>query len=385
MRTLHSAAALIAAAAAVIGLTACGGGSQQDYARQGTVLLVATATANEPAPALPNSAHALLERAAQSMKGTAQVLIPKSGQVEAQGPRIPVTVMRGDEVEQDPTEMARGLVEITGKINDSLSPLASGQIELDLLSGLVGAARLAENSTIVALSSGLQTTGLADFAGLGWSFDPAAVAADLDARGFIPNLQGREVYFVGLGEVAGEQRALPTPMRIKLEQLWLRICETGGARTCEVLPPSAEQTPSADRTGGVKTVSVPVFALEPLPVGAATTDWNLDSDTLFGEDSAVLLPASRAALAELAGTIAQRGARVEVTGHTWKVGPADGARELSLRRAHAVADALIATGMPSNSVTSVRGAGYDEPVVPETGQGEAAANRSVTLRLTTTA
>lgn len=376
---------LRAVAAAVIGigtLAGCGAATD-DYAREGTVLLVATATANEPAPTLPSSATTLLERASASEQGTARILVPQDGQTVAHGESLPVTVTRNGEVEHDPREIADGLARITGRINTELATLASGQTRLDALTGLSGAARLSDHATIVLLSSGLQTAGLADFAGLGRGFDPSTVVADLAAAGFVPDLGGKDVYFAGLGEVAGRQDALPDPMRSAVTALWLAICEAGRARTCAVLPADPAQAPSADRTTGVKTVPVPVFALTSLPAGAGTTDWTLDSDTLFEADSAVLQPKARTGLGEVARTVADRGGRVDLTGHTWRVGPADGARDLSRARAAAVADALVAAGLPVDGIGSVRGVGYDEPQSPRPGQDEAAANRVVTVRVTT--
>lgn len=159
----------------------------------------------------------------------------------------------------------------------------------------------------------------------------------------------------------------------------MAVCRTAKADDCGVLPPAPDRTAPTDRTAGVKTVPVPVFALAPIPVSTGTVDWSLDSETLFAPDSAVLRPAALAGLRDAAARILDRGATVEITGRAWRIGPAEGARALSTARAEAVAHALRDAGVPADAITSVRGLGYDQPIPPGPGQSEAAANRSVTI------
>lgn len=378
-------AAALAAATAAISLAACGAaGSDEQDQREGLLYLVTTATANEPAPALGAGIVDLLAEANDTRQGEARILVPRNGAAGQEGAAIPISVTRGpDEFENVPELKKQGLEDISRQLRARLSTVTSGQRTLDLLTGLNAAGRLSPHSTIVLVSSGLQTEGLADFAGLGWDLDVEGTVADLKSQGFIDDLSGRRVYFQGLGDVAGAQQALPDPSRSTLEGFWMAVCRESRASECAVLPPAPDRGAPADRTPGVKTVPVPTFALAPLPVSAGRVDWSLDSDTLFAPDSAVLRPSAVEGLRGAAAQIVGRDATVEITGRTWRVGPAEGARALSTERAEAVAAALRGAGVPASALTTVRGVGYDDPVRPAPGQPEDVANRSVTLTVST--
>ncbi|MEV8223151.1 OmpA family protein, partial [Dietzia maris] len=346
--------------------------------------LVVTATANEPAPALSDGVIDLLAEANDTRMGEARILVPRNGAASQEGDVIPIRVTRGpDEFENVPELKEKGLKDIARQLRSRLETVQSGQRSLDLLTGLDAAGQLSPHSTIVLVSSGLQTEGLADFAGRGWDLDIDETVAELKEKGFIHDLSGRRVFFQGLGDVAGAQQALPAPSRTTVEDFWMAVCRASQASECAFLPPAPDRAAPADRTAGVKTVPVPVFDLAPVPVSAGTVDWSLDSDTLFTPDSAVLRPSALPGLHEAASQIIGRDASVTITGRTWKVGPAEGARALSVERANAVATALRDAGVPAAAITSVRGVGYDEPVQPAAGQAEDVANRSVTITVST--
>lgn len=372
--------ATLAAALAI--LTACADDGEVE--RNSMIHVITTATANEPAPGLPAAADKLLEHAARSTTGTLEILVPDDGKLSSVGDSTPLAVMRGSEIENDPVKFAEGLKSILDTVEGNLSSVASNQAVLDLLTGLNRAAEYSEHSTIVAISSGLQTSGLADFAGLGWDFSIDEVLDDLDVAGFLPNLTGHRIVFVGLGETAGDQTPLPEPMRRKVEDFWMGLCERGSAYSCESLTADAD-TAEPVSTTPARTVAVPNFALPQMPLGVTNAEWSMSSTALFAPDSAYLLPNVSGQLSEVSAQLRSRGARVDLIGHTWKVGDPDTARELSLQRARAIANALVATGLPQNSIGEVRGVGYDELITPA-GADElstAAANRVVIMRITT--
>lgn len=93
----------------------------------------------------------------------------------------------------------------------------------------------------------------------------------------------------------------------------------------------------------------------------------------FAFDSAALTPAARAMVDGVADKLVASPARemVEVVGHTDSVGPAAYNQGLSERRAQAVADALMAKGVPAATIT-VRGVGESEPMAAnDTAEGRA--------------
>ena len=370
LKTFAATGALVAA----LGLAACG---TDDTAS--SIFVISTATANEPAPGGTAAFDDVLRDAVATGDAKLQILLPHNGTVTAQPP-IDVVVMRNGEPEQDPAELDRGLKPIAAGIDKALAETASNAGTLDLLAGLNDAAHRAGHSTIIAMSSGLQTQGLADFRGLGWDFDNTAVITSLSDQGFLPDLDGKKVRFVGLGQTAGAQQPLPEPMRRKVTQFWIGLCKAAKADACEAVPDNAAPQPARSTTPAA-TVKVPSFSLPALT--SSTKQIVVDSSALFAPDSAELLPGVADTMSQLAGQLSATGVPVRLTGHTWKVGPADGARQLSTQRAQAVADALIAGGLPPSRVAQVRGVGYDELITPTDADPAetAAANRVVVIGL----
>jgi outer membrane protein OmpA-like peptidoglycan-associated protein len=365
-----------------LSLTACG--TVPDQSQAATVIVVATATANEPGATLPLGFDQVLKAANDSHQGKLTVVTPRAGRAESVGDPVQVRVLRdGTEDENDPQLVAEGLQNISSEVATRVTSLASNEPVLDLLTGLAEAARRAPKSTIVAISSGLQTTGLIDFTGLGWEFTDSAVVDNLRATGFLPDLTGKTVFFVGLGETAGTaQAALPEPMRKQVESLWLDICRAGGAQQCSESQPTSI-TPTRS-TSPAKVVDVPVFTLPPLP-DRGVIDVPVPTEALFAPDSADLLPQADGQLGGLASELRDHGATIDLVGHTWSVGSADSARDLSRQRAQAVAAALIRHGLPPQCIGSTAGVGYDQPIKPP-GADElqtAAANRVVVITVHT--
>jgi len=371
----------LAAAAAVgmSGLMLAGCGSTPDQSQAANVIVVATATTNEPGSQLPAGFDQTLRAANATQRGTLTVLMPRGGKTEQVGDPMAVAVMReGSGPENDPQLINEGLQRISGAIASRVTALASNEPVLDLLTGLNDAARRSPKSTIVAISSGLQDTGLADFAGLGWDFRNSDVVDSLRAKGFLPDLSGKKVLFVGLGNTAGPaQVPLPAPMQTKVQSLWVDICHAGGADRCDTAHAAADVPPAS--TAPAKTVAVPTFSLPPLPDNGGSVP--LATEALFAPDSADLLPQAQGPLATLADELRTRGATVDLVGHTWSVGPADTARTLSRQRAQAVADTLLAHGLPTQHLGTVTGVGYDAPVSAGGADtsATAAANRVVVL------
>jgi OOP family OmpA-OmpF porin len=102
-------------------------------------------------------------------------------------------------------------------------------------------------------------------------------------------------------------------------------------------------------------------------------------NVLFGNDSARLSPAGRAALDEAVPRL--QGAKVEsvmITGHTDSRGPDAYNMGLSERRANAVSDYLVSQGVAADMLTT-RGAGEANPVASNATREGRAQNRRVEI------
>ena len=88
-----------------------------------------------------------------------------------------------------------------------------------------------------------------------------------------------------------------------------------------------------------------------------------------------------AVLAEMRGALALLPApEVVVTGHTDRVGSVEANDRLSLARAEAVRELLVAAGVPASAIT-VAGRGEREPAVPTADEVAEARNRRVEIKI----
>ena len=102
----------------------------------------------------------------------------------------------------------------------------------------------------------------------------------------------------------------------------------------------------------------------------------------FDFDRATLRPESATILEEVANSLLSRPdfAKVEVQGHSDRVGGVAYNYELSTRRAEAVVAALVALGVPPERLVA-RGYGATRPLVPEVDDATAAQNRRVAFEV----
>ena len=100
---------------------------------------------------------------------------------------------------------------------------------------------------------------------------------------------------------------------------------------------------------------------------------------LFDTDAATLKAESEATLAEIVSVLKDNaGLSIYVVGHTDDVGALDYNQDLSLRRAVAVTDALVAKGISRDRLTPL-GAGPMAPVASNATEDGRALNRRVEL------
>ncbi|WP_280483564.1 OmpA family protein [Nocardia farcinica] len=324
------------------------------------ITIVATATAAEPAPALPDSLNARLAAMAKAAKrpGQAVVTIITSGS----GPVTTIDLVptrANGQVQHAAVDAERQIQAALGEVNSVLLQSRADQPGLDLL-GLLDRATQRPGEVHV-ISSGVSTTAPVDLRVVGWNTKPDATIDSIDRQGRIPSATDHHVTFYGLGVVAGSQPALPPFARSLLDKLWLGICARSGAAGCASEPGSITLRPPSS------TLHVPE-----VPVPDAVTDdgcpaWASLSDTVlkFAPDSADLPADADNALRPLVDAARRCNvARIDLVGHIADTGTGDTRGDLAGRRARAVADRLLGLGLPPTLIGSVTGRDAREPVVP---------------------
>jgi len=357
LRTTRRLAAVTATAA--VALTALAGCSLESPE---PLVVGFTATSAEPRPSLGAgaadavSAHALA--AHQPAEGSVDVVVQGTPSSTAHDL---TPMLTADRVQQVPDKREAAVADALDGLDADVAGLTAGGEGLDLLSVLASAAALHDGGSVVVVSSGVQTADPLDLRQLGWSFDPAAVASTLADQGALPDLSGHDVTFVGLGRTAGTQPAPSISSTTRLTELWLAICDAAGATSCTDggAGASAEAPAASSAVPVVPVTSDATPCTAPLVLSAAV---------LFGGDSAALGSSADAALQGVADELGRcpAGVAADVTGHAadTRAGVVDG-EQLSLERAQAVHDALVALGVPAGALGEVAGRGDADPVVDD--------------------
>jgi outer membrane protein OmpA-like peptidoglycan-associated protein len=333
-------------------LAACGRATGSDPQ---AIVVMATATANEPGPVLASGDTALLYHAgATSTGGMAYVMNPDTGQPT----RVPLTPRRPDgQVDWGPDRGER-LAGNVSQVQQLLNREAATK-PFDVLAEISAARRVTSNpATLIVVSSGLSTAGALDMRQVGWDANPAAIAAQLKHEGLLPDLTGWHVIFSGLGDTAGRQPPLPLPQRTTLRALWTAICHAAGAGSCTADEITRPEPPSRSTTP-VPVVQVPQVASIHGPGGS--TAEIVPAAAFFAFSSAQLLPGADAILRPIAAQARTRHLAVSVTGYASPDGGTDNYNNaLSSRRAMAVAARLMALGIPARQIIKVAGDGTAE-------------------------
>jgi outer membrane protein OmpA-like peptidoglycan-associated protein len=315
------------------------------------IIVVASATSNEPAPMLAAPDRAMLLIAgSDSTRAAAFVVNPNTGQAR----EVSLTPRRADgEVDYGPNRN-RELTANLNRVQWLLDFLAASR-SFDLLAMITQAIRVTSRpGTLLVLSSGLSVTGGFDLRQVGWGADPHAAAVSLRRRGLLPRLAGWHVVFSGLADTAGRQPALPLPQRTVLTRYWLTLCRVAGAASCTVDAVTRPDPPSRSATP-VPVVPVPRVTSYRGPHGQTT---NVPADEFFAFGSARLLPGANAILRPVAAKAAGRHLKVKIIGYA---SPDAGTNTynlaLSAERAQAVRVRLIALGVPASLIVQTAGLG----------------------------
>jgi outer membrane protein OmpA-like peptidoglycan-associated protein len=348
--SLRSAAALLLLGQLVLGLiVGCDTAPSPTHA---TIVVAASATANEPAPVFAAGDRALLAAAgAGSTDAVAYVVNTATGQPAS----VTLTPRRPDgQVEYGPRR-SNLIAQNVDQVQRLLSDQAATR-PFDLLSLIGAAVRVTSPpATLLVVSSGLSTAGGFDLRQVGWAASPAAVATALKQAGLLPRLAGWKVVFSGLGDTAGRQPSLPLPQQTTLAAYWMAICRTAGAAACSI-DDTIRPDPAPRSITPVPVVPIPAVLSVTGPHGAAGI--SVPAEEFFAFASASLLPGASAILAPIAARARAGHQLVSITGFASPDGGTTAYNDaLSAARAQAVKDRLLALGVPTNQITRVTGAG----------------------------
>ncbi|MCL2344731.1 MAG: OmpA family protein [Desulfobulbus sp.] len=154
--------------------------------------------------------------------------------------------------------------------------------------------------------------------------------------------------------------------------LWLALFALSGCQT----PPPA---PEPEQKTGLSAAQVAALKQEGFVESDEGWEFSASEKLLFGANEATLAQNAQEAVGRIAHLlIKQELPTIRVDGHTDATGSVSYNDQLSLRRAQAVADALVAAGMSASGIT-VRGLGSRAPVASnQTAEGRSQ-NRRVVL------
>lgn len=196
--------------------------------------------------------------------------------------------------------------------------------------------------------------------------DPVSAINTLAAKGLIPRCENWRIYGVSPSTGLSDQ------MAAQLKEFWIRYTRKCGG----TLVAWTDHLATFPATNSIVSADTSQITVERT---AKEITGTLGSDVLFGAYSATLLDSAEPALAELLDLITKYPGTIVITGYVNPVDRADPEmnRTLSLQRATAVRDWLIAHGVDDKRMTVI-GQGAADPVYPRpTTDAQGAANRRV--------
>lgn len=265
----------------------------------------------------------------------------------------------------------RKAIENDGIVSEALSEvarLAAVTPEVDTYAAVNLARRLLSElegtKRVLVLDTGLATTGVVKAADGILEVDPEAYAEALDSQGSLADLDGCDVVWLYLGDVAAPQAELPEAARENLRGVWEAVLGASGAASVGFSDAVAGGGEAAEGLPPVSTADVP--GLGPVEVPEAVV---LDDGTVsFLPDKAEFSDpeAARAGIETAAAWLLENPeGLVTVTGHTASIpGFDEEGVALSEARAEAVASVLVELGVEPGRIVVV-GVGDSQQVVDD--------------------
>ncbi|MFI9380787.1 OmpA family protein [Kutzneria sp. NPDC052558] len=346
----------------------------------GPLTLAIGARANVPKPQLPADVQGLMKATAKQFRQLTTVRVDGSPTVVfAQQPPKPAN--------NNPANERAAAAYVAAAQQSLVKDILAKAPGADVLAALSLSARATPSGgTVVLVDSGLQTAAPVDFVNDRLlEANPSDVADYLTKENLLPDLKGRTVILVGLGNTAPPQQPLDNNQRAHVVDTWKAVAEKSGA--CVVTEQQANSEPSL---AGIPAVPVVAPPAAPAPNFCGTVELGESDNISFQPDSAAFRSpeAAKDTLRKFADVLRDGRHRADLMGTTASEGPVAGRLELSARRANAVKDVLVGLGVPAADL-SARGVGSDWPGhQPDTGPdgqllpGPAGQNRKVVMTIT---
>lgn len=233
--------------------------------------------------------------------------------------------------------------------------------EVDLLSGIQLAANSlqgmkANEKSLIVYASGLTTKGLLNnLDGDLLNANPSSVVEQLKSMHAIPILKNTKVLWLGLGSTAGKQGKIPDSYKSKLQTLWTKILEAGGATvTFDSTPIQGEEGENLPETTVVEFVE---DKLELTSVDLKKTyKFDGNSSVKFIADKSSFIDYSKAKteLKKVADALlSNTDERIVIVGTTATYGSDEYTLNLSLERATACKKVLEGFGVSSARIRCI--------------------------------
>lgn len=348
----------------------------------GPLTIALGARANMPSPVLPRELEDLVRTAVDKEQPISVYRVdgdPTRAILDTFHTDIQASAPRRSAVDQHTSEVLAVLNQVRSQVP-----------EADTLKALWLAARdTPVGGTVILFDSGLSTMGPLNFLREGMiEADPTEVVTFLRTQQeAIPDLAGRRVILMGIGDTFAPQEDLTPKMEENVVAIWEAIADAGGPACRETIrkPPLANASLDA-----VTTVTpIPLNVVYP-PICTGPTRLSGGGDVGFRPDTDILLneAQAKAFLQNLADEIlSQPQGQVTVTGTTARWGTEEGQRALSRRRAEVVKRLLVELGVPADRIVT-DGVGSYGPTYREDGgpdgpldPANAAFNRSVLVEM----
>lgn len=346
MKKMFRLTAVLAAAALAAGLmvgcsTVPSYGDSTTVAPTDTVLLLEQ---GDGVPALTNPED-FTENINTAFGGSAALIIT-DGQPQVYGP-VKFNVKKNNEIQQNKAnnKLKASFVEIVKE--------ARAQVpETDVLASVSLAARVlnagtAENKQLIILHSGVSTAATLPMEDINIvNEDPVALVDRLEEAAMIPDLEGVSVEWFGAGDTAGSQPTLSAKQTEAIKAFWSEYFNRAKASLTfhsDVISGPAALTEfghtvspmAAD--GGIEFVKITNEQIAFLPDSVEFAD-EAAASTVINELAEQIRTSSSSYV--IAGSVAK------VDGST-----TEGAKRLSLARAKAVRDCVVAAGVDSGKLT----------------------------------
>lgn len=265
-------------------------------------------------------------------------------------------------------QIARINEENTNAVLDILSECEPKTAEADTLKALKLAANELhstdnDNKTLIVLSNGLSTTGSLNFTKDNLLYaDAKEIASQLNDMAEIPDLNGINVIWFGLGFTTQPQTELNSDSIVNLKAIWTEIINAGNAESVSFATDNVLF--ENDQSSYPEVSCVTVMANELIIDNLENKITVLDEELLaFKSDSTEFVDDDKAidALKPIAEYMSEnKNYNILLAGTTATVGSQDKCKGFSLKRADKVKKILVSMGIDEERIHAI-GMGYNHP------------------------